>query len=380
MRVFLVGSSKVPYDNSASDIRLKSYAELFCLCGYEVTIVNRYATLCDAFKNQEDYTDSPYKIKELLKPRTKGFLFPVLFVWSVVAEFFYLLKDRIKNDSDGVLHLYTGHFVDLLFYKFVSLLTGYKIIYQYVEYRSAIQRNGLYHRFNGKLFDAYGPKLWHGVIPISHFLKEKALEVNPKLAWMVGPPICDYSQFDAQSQEKERIVLFCGSAGYFDVVKLIVDSFNQSRISKAYKLVLILSGSNEQLGAVKEYAPNAEIKTRLPYLELIENYNKASVLMIPLRNTIQDIARFPNKVCEYAASKGVIVSTVYGEPAYFFKDKVSALIADDFSVDALTEKLDWLYDNENEIECIGQRGYEIGTEVFNLNSYQTKIQEFLAKI
>ena len=62
------------------------------------------------------------------------------------------------------------------------------------------------------------------------------------------------------------------------------------------------------------------------------------------------------------------------------KDKVSALIADDFSVDALTEKLDWLYDNENEIECIGQRGYEIGTEVFNLNSYQTKIQEFLAKI
>ena len=102
--------------------------------------------------------------------------------------------------------------------------------------------------------------------------------------------------------------------------------------------------------------------------------------MIPLRNTIQDIARFPNKVCEYAASKGVIVSTVYGEPAYFFEDKVSALIADDFSVDALTEKLDWLYDNENEIECIGQRGYEIGTEMFNLNSYQTKIKEFLAKI
>ena len=93
MRVFLVGSSKVPYDNSASDIRLKSYAELFCMCGYDVTIVNRYATLCDAFKNQEVYAGSPYKIKELLKPRAKGYLFPILFVLSIVIEFFYLLND-----------------------------------------------------------------------------------------------------------------------------------------------------------------------------------------------------------------------------------------------------------------------------------------------
>lgn len=380
MRVFLVGSSKVPYDNSASDIRLKSYAELFAMCGYEVTIVNRYATLCDAYNSRESYANEVFNIKELLKPRAKGFLFPFLYVWSVVIEFFYLLTDRVKNDSNGVLHLYTGHFVDLIFYKFISIITGYKIIYQYVEYRSAIVRDGLYHRYNGKLFDTYGPRLWHGVIPISHFLKEKALEVNPKLVWMVGPPICDYSLFDAHPQKKERIVLFCGNAGYIDVIKLVIDSFNQSLISKSYRLVLILSGSKEQLDKVSGYATNVEIKTRLPYLDLIDNYNRASIHMIPLRNSMQDIARFPNKVCEYAASKGVIVSTVYGEPSYFFEDKVSAMIATDFSVEALAEKLDWLFENESKIEGIGLRGYRIGTEVFNLSSYQTKIKEFISKL
>ena len=113
---------------------------------------------------------------------------------------------------------------------------------------------------------------------------------------------------------------------------------------------------------------------------MIKAYNEAKVLLIPLRNSVKDISRFPNKICEYAASKSVIVTTQYGEPAYFFKDKVSAILSDDCSVNSVAYSLNWIAEHEDQIEEIGKAGYEVGLQYFELNSYKEKIMDFLKSI
>ena len=64
--------------------------------------------------------------------------------------------------------------------------------------------------------------------------------------------------------------------------------------------------------------------------------------MIPLKNTIEDIARFPNKISEYTAAHGLIVTTNFGEVPYYFKDGDNAIVANECSVSSISHKLDEL--------------------------------------
>lgn len=379
MKVFFVGLSKCPYANRACDIRLHSFAELFTLCGTDVTLLNRYSPLIDS---PDKHKSVSYEIKELVKQRESSRLNLLLFVWSILREFVFLINYRIKGGKKVILHVYSGHYADMLFYRLISWLCGYKVIYQYVEYRKDEKRSSLYHRLNGWLVDTLGAKLWDGVIPITHFLNDRALEQNSSLKSLIGPPICDYSQFDKYRVEKNNIVLFCGSAAYFEVIKLVIDSFKHSSLANLgeYSLELILAGSKVEIEKVKSYYPQAIIKSALPYEELIQEYNKAKILIIPLRNTIKDISRFPNKVCEYAASKSVIVTTKYGEPAHFFEDGISAMIAEECNVKTIADKLTWLYENNNKIKEIGENGYKVGLKSFELTSYINNMKTFLESL
>lgn len=377
MRIFFVGLGRVPYASRACDIRLDSFAELFVKCGATVTVINRYSSL---FKNVDEYQTHDYEVKELVPHSKGGMIGKVLFLYSIIKEFGYLLNYRMKKGSNAILHIYSGHFLDIFFYWFISKICSYKIVYQYVEYRLDEKRRNPYHILNAWLVDKLSARLWDGCISISHFLQERALTVNSKLKTVIGPPICDFTRFDQFRGVKENIVLYCGSAGYFEVIKFVVDSFNQSKLSASYKLELIVAGNKFQIEEVRKYASNAIIKTKLPYEELIKSYNHSKILMIPLRNSIKDISRFPNKVCEYAASKSVIVTTCFGEPAHFFNDKKSAMIANDYSVEAMVEALDWLADNQNAIPMIGEEGYKEGLNAFHIEAYIGKMTAFLNSI
>ena len=173
--------------------------------------------------------------------------------------------------------------------------------------------------------------------------------------------------------------MFCGSAGYFDVVKFIIDSYNKSAIKNSKKLLLVLSGSDAQLDRVREYEANAIIRTKLPYNMLVAYYKHAYGLMIPLRNTTEDIARFPNKVCEYTAAKGLIITTCYGEMPYYFKNGENAIVAEDCTVDAIAKRLDEVEAGKYDVELIRKNCYKTGLDNFSIGAYKNKLYKFLVE-
>lgn len=378
MNIVFVGLQGVPYFGRACDPRLANTANLLAEDG-DVAIVNRYSSL--KYKTVVG-VELSVKVKrvEILKRRnTGGIVSKLLFVLSILCEPFSLWKLHRKKKID-YLHIYSGHYFDFVLYKLFAKMVGAKIVYEYVEYRTEKRIHpNLYHRINNRLCDFHGAKIWDLCIAISNFLEQKAKEVRKDIPVIKVTPLCDFDLFAANNDEvdvKEPYLMFCGSAGYFDVVKFIIDSYNNSSIKNSKKLLLVLSGSEVQLNRVREYEANAIIRTKLPYNVLVAYYKHAFGLMIPLRNTIEDIARFPNKVCEYTAARGLIITTCYGEMPYYFKNGENAIVADDCTVEAIAKRLDEIEAGRYDVEQIRKKSYKTGLDNFSIDAYRDVLSRF----
>lgn len=378
MKIVFVGLSGVPYAGRACDSRLANIANLLAEDA-TVEILNRYSSLAKESLSGIEISDKVV-CTEIVKPRkSKGLLTILYFLLSLLKEPFAIYKSHRKEKIDW-LHLYTGHYIDFVIYRFIAKLINAKIVYEYVEYRSEKPAKGLYHKINNYLCDFHGAKLWDACFAISNFLEDKALKVNPKLSVIKVTPIGDFDLFQANNKEidiKADFIMFCGHAGYFDVVKFIIDSFNTSDIRKTKKLLLVLGGRPEQVEKVRRYDKACIIKSKLPYDELIALYKHAFALMIPLRNTIEDIARFPNKICEYTAAHGLIVTTSNGEMQYYFKNGENAIVSDECSVSAISQKLNEIAREEYNIEAIRKKCYQTGFDNFSIDAYRSTINKFL---
>lgn len=381
MKIVFVGLSGVPYAGRACDPRLANTANLLAEKA-TIEILNRYSSRAKESMSGIILSEKVV-CKEIVKSRNTGMITTLLcYVLSLLKEPFEIFKSHRREKIDW-LHLYTGHFIDFVVYRVIAKLIGAKIVYEYVEYRSEKSTRNLYHKVNSYLCDFHGAKLWDACIVISNFLRDNALKVNPKLPIIKVTPIGDFNLFEANDisiDVSDEYVMFCGHAGYFDVVKFIIDSFNASEIHLTKKLVLVLGGNQSQVQRVRDYDNNCIIKSKLPYDELIALYKHAYALMIPLRNTIEDIARFPNKICEYTAAHGLIVTTNNGEMKYYFKNGDNAVVAEECSVYAIAQRLNEISCGKYDLDKIRDNSYKTGIENFSIDAYKKKLYIFLKEI
>lgn len=379
MYVVFVGLQGVPYLGRACDPRLANTANLLVEDG-DVAIVNRYSSLRHKTMTGIELDDKVKSVEIIKRKNTGGLSSVLLFVLSILCEPFSLWKLYSQKKID-YLHIYSGHYFDFVLYKIFAKLIGAKIVYEYVEYRSEkMEHPNFYHRFNNRLCDFHGAKIWDSCIAISNFLEQKVKEVRKDIPVIKVTPFCDFALFSANNDGvdvKEPYLMFCGSAGYFDVVRFIIDSYNSSIIKNSKKLLLVLSGSDAQLDRVLKYDENVIIKTKLPYNTLVAYYKHAYGLMIPLRNTTEDTARFPNKVCEYTAAQGLIITTCYGEMPYYFRNGENAIVADDCTVEAIAKRLDEIETGQYDVEQIRKNCYQTGLDNFSIGSYKNKLYNFL---
>lgn len=385
MHCVFTGLSGVPYKKRACDLRLLSLAQGLIATGDEVTILNRVPMITDQDRRDAGKLPERLVIHELFRDRPGGpgraGLAPFLLA-SFFLEYLWLLRENRARPID-IIHVYTGHFIDILHYYLISRLIGAKLVYHYVELRSAKAQKGLYHWANARLVDRLGHRFFDGAIVISDFIAGHLERQADGLPTLKIPPVCDLAYFDAISSRvaapARDYILFCGSAYYAEPIELIIESYKASTLLPHCKLYLVLSGSTEALHRVKKDLPeSAVILSGLPYPDLLELYFGARALLIPVRNTPEDVARFPNKICEYAASRGVIVSTAYGEVARYFANDDNALIADDFSVSSYTRQLNRLLEiGPLESDRIRARAYRTCRESFAIEAYQDILHDFL---
>lgn len=378
MRILFCGQSGIPSNRNATLNRYTSIAKAMS-SENEIIFINRIPLLSKNDSEIEfefdvvDVTGVKFRPHNFIKRN-------ILKIFIPFFEFTCIRKLNKKKKIDWV-NVYTQYFGLCLWYSFLSRVFKFRTILHYVEKRSTFKNRGFLMSINDYLFDRFGPRLVDRIIPISNLLNSDVKKINSDLITLVIPPICDFDYFKTIQKPlttTEKYFLFCGSTAYSDVIDFILDSFILVKHPKA-KLYLVLNGqiSVSQKNKIENSNGLIKLFSKLEYTELISLYKGSYVLLVPLRNTIQDIARFPQKICEYLAAEKTFISTNVGEVKIYFKNKINALLADEFDTVQFSEQLQWAMDNQDEINKIESNAYKIGQTHFDIKSYNTKLKQLL---
>ena len=295
------------------------------------------------------------------------------YIYVIFSSYDYLIISS-RNSIYIIIHIIIAKFRN----KKVSLtiVEDYKSMNLSTSKISQIKFQ-IYHKYVLKYID--------GVFPISSLITQDLVKVNKKLPFFELPIFTDFEIFNEENLINEtNYFLFCGSAGYFDTIKFIIDSFTASLLNS--KLVLIINGNKNQiervLSYINDFSTKKDIicKSNLTYRNLVGYYKNSKALLIPLNPGVKDAARFPHKIAEYCASRRPIISSNHGEVKKFFKHKKNALLVNNHKIKELNNLMKYVEDNPVIADEIGLESYSLGYEKFNYEKYGIKIIDFLKSL
>jgi glycosyltransferase involved in cell wall biosynthesis len=369
--------------------RQKLIAKALNESGIRVTIINRFGVHARKAGQQEipgrgyygdikfiyasgsAYREGKFIKRNLLK--IKGFLNEIRVIWSL----------KKHGEIDAIL-INSNSFFNVLFYGIMGYCCKVVSLLDYVEYwRSMSRSKSIFKKANGFLYDKYSYKCVSKVIVISDFLGEIVKTNSPGTPVIKIPAIVDYEKIDKIGPNKnfKKYLIYCGGAGYAEVIDFIIRSFES--LNSDFDLVIVAHGDAGQLAFLKKIIDGSTrkeqilLKTDLPYEELITIYKSSAGLLIPLRESLQDMARFPHKVGEYCASGRPIISTNIGEMKNYFTDMENAFLAENYDYKKYAEKMKTVIENDLLANEIGARSYQLGMQYFNYKSSGKKLYEFI---
>lgn len=323
---------------------------------------------------------TPYRISSFFKRNIRK---PI----KEILEFIVLYKINKRDKIDAAI-ISSKDFRHLLWYKIFSIILGFKLILNLVEYTSAMthRKDNFNVKINDYLFDHLAVKISDGVLVISEFLINIVKKLDPQKAFYKIPMMVDSDRYNGIVKSfDENYFLYCGYAGYKEIIYFIINSFE---LIENYNtdLYLVVNGNPEDLSEIEKYIARSS-KSKI--IKLISNvtdkklsqlYMNAIGLLIPLRQTIQDEARFPHKFGEYLLSGNPVITTNYGEVIYYFKDMVNALVAEHYDEKEFADKMEYVVTHPHESILIGENGKKIALKYADYKKYGQRIINFIRSV
>jgi glycosyltransferase involved in cell wall biosynthesis len=299
-----------------------------------------------------------------------------------IKKTYKLLKAK-KTDGQNVVIMASSRTHKMLIDIFVAKLAGYKTLFLFHEWRSALKMHSIFHKIDAWLKDHFIIRIFDSYLPISHFLLEKCNKVSKRKKKLIIPILADFANEPVKHIIKPQFCYCCGvwymmrNTLLLDAMDLLVKDYPNAQ------MVLVLSGNEKDIDLFKESikgrlcANNIIVKTKVPFKELNALYSSSSGLIIPLDpSSIADIARFSQKVAEYVATGRPIITNAVGEIPYYFKDGISAYIVD-YSVDGFYLSMKKILDDKEKSDEIGYNGFMVGKNNFDYKKVSKGLLEFV---
>ena len=369
-KIILISKSLITTGNNVTVICRNGYHNI--ADGTEIKVTGIYENIKYIYASGSCFRNSNFFKRRLNEIKGK------------INEFLLLRRYKKNSDLDCAI-LSTRNFYLVLYYRILSKILGFKIVLNYVEYYSAQKKEywEIRQKLNDTLFDTYAPSLSDAVLPISEFLINHINKVSSSKTYLKIPGLTDLSKYDGiETLQNESYFLYCGAAGYKEIILFIIDSFGLIENNICY-LYLIVNGAANEIDEIKNYINNTKQKCRIKIFsnltqkELFTYYKNALALLIPLRPTFQDIARFPHKTGEYMASGNPVISTNYGEIKFYFRDGENILLAESYDINLFAEKMQFVINNPSQAKKIGFEGKNMAIKLFDYRYKAKEIDEFL---
>ena len=390
--VVQIGSSGFPFGMAAIEkIRLIGLG--LVAAGMDVTVINRKGTYAKDSgidippRGNHEGIDYVFCSNSIYRPGSfiKRNLRKVLGVWN---EFWLLVRfSREKRLDYAIIH--TREYRTVMYYIFLSNLLGFKAIWNFVELGSVLpERADPKTRALDKKMEHSGLKKMDAILPISEVLCKFLDKHAPEVPYFKLPMVCDFSKFAPLkvSTDREKFFLYCGSMAYHEVIEFILEAFDRLDPPEDWYLYMVLGGNKEFRPRVDAKIEALQLQDRvkifswIPYEELIQKYKDARALLIPLRDTVQDRARFPHKIGEYMASGNPIITTNVGEVEHYFVDMETALIADTYDLDLYVEKMRYILAYPEDSTSIGHNGNQFGLDTFDCIAFGKMLANFFLSL
>ncbi|MGN6533352.1 MAG: glycosyltransferase, partial [Ginsengibacter sp.] len=243
-------------------------------------------------------------------------------------------------------------------------------------------------KLQGKFKIGLETKLNDGIICISQYLVDFYLKrgVSGNRLFFV-PSTVDSERFEVSGSIKLNFeyTLYCGHLNLSkDGVDILIKSF--AKISDKFpelNLVLIGTGSLEEEAILKNIVSVLNIQKRVYFLgqinrtEIPKYLKNAKVLALSRPQSIVADAGFPSKLTEYLAAGKPVVVTEVGEIPNFLTDGKHAFLSKAGSVEAFSDKLNFVLDNYEFAKKVALTGKELTSTIFNYNFQAARIIEFI---
>lgn len=377
MNVILMTGEGYPHLFSANNSKSEFIARGLKECGCTVAIID--GAFGAKGLNQESCGISEEGINYHTFPRNgryKSFFLNLPKLWKVLKE------TRKKGDHNHII-IGMERIPFLYIYFIMSWLLGYSRSCLFHEWHIGFKNMSVLAKIEAFVKDYTFGYFLNAIYPIGHFLQEHCARF--KKPTMLIPVLADYS-CTTKSSETALHFAYCCAGEYLIRNTLVLDSFKKLIECDKYKsiqLILIIQGNelilNETKSLVKSYAleNNIVIKNKIPRQELDSIFATAIGLLIPLDpNSLQDKARFSQKIAEYVATKRPIITSNVGEIPFYFKNQDSAIIAP-YNDDGYCSAMRFLLDNKEKANLIGENGFNVGKEFFDYRACGKKLNDFI---
>lgn len=375
-RVLFCGQSSYPRQDSATANRYRAIAEMTADLGHEVIFVNRYPPL----RPGEEKPAAQFELINI-----SGLIRSPSWIYRQMLRSVAMLRESIKiiqlarSGRIGAINVYSEFVWDAIFYALMAKWLNARCIFHAVEQRSKISNRGKLIWLNDILGELLVPRLFQRFVAISSSISEGIKSANPQAEIAIIPPVCRFDVIARKSVVSRRrpYFLYCASLAYEEVAWFVIESFLKTQRQNV-DLILVLNGKlSDRIRDACESNESIIVMSKLDYDTLIGMYKGALALLIPLRNTMQDCARYPQKITEYLASGRPIISCRFGEIGKHFSHGVDSLLALEFDVERYAEMMRFAVDNTDGLEEIAFRGHVLGRRIFDVESQKANLSNVL---
>ena len=369
--IFLNVTSNYPHQFTAGNTKMEYMALGFKELGAWVTVINSISSCTKDYCDETGISEKGIEYTTFNSHKTfKG-------IYNI-KQTYKLLKAK-KVDGHNAVIMATSRTHKMLIDILVAKLAGYKTLFLFHEWRSALKMHSIFHKIDAWLKDHFVIRFFDAYLPISHFLLEECNKVSKRKKKLIVPILADYDNEPVKYTVNPQFSYCCG-VWYIMRNTLLLDAMD--KLVKDYsnaEMVLVLSGNEKDITLFKESikerpcANNIRIRTKVPFKELNEIYSSSMGLLIPLDpESVADIARFSQKVAEYVATGRPIITNAVGEIPYYFKDNVSACFAH-YSADGFYNSMKMLLGDTQKADEIGYNGFLVGRNSFDFRKVSAEI-------
>jgi glycosyltransferase involved in cell wall biosynthesis len=234
-------------------------------------------------------------------------------------------------------------------------------------------------------FDCY---FSDGILCISRYLinfhRQKG--VGSKKLFHV-PSTVDPSRYSRAGQKpvSEPYIGYFGSLTFkWDNLDILIKAFAQiCNRYPAFSLVLGGFYNEDEKKDMLDLIDDLKIGHRVRLLDFltrseIANYvSHADILVVVRAKDLKSDASYPSKLTEYLATGNPVISVNVGEVSDYLKDGINSFLVEPGNADELAKKIDFVINNYEEARCVGNRGKELTSGVFNYNFQAKRIIEFI---